>query len=44
MRSFDAWTELWRGAALASDRRLVLDVTARRDRGDPTFEWRVRRR
>jgi hypothetical protein len=40
---FEAWTELWRGAALAHDPRLRLDVVARRDRGDPAFEWRLRR-
>ena len=41
---FDAWTELWRGAALARDPRLVLDVVRRRDAGDPCWEWHVRRR
>jgi hypothetical protein len=40
---FDAWTELWRGAALAHDRRLVLEVRQRRDLGDPGYEWRLRR-
>jgi hypothetical protein len=38
---FDAWMELWRGAALAHDPRLRLDVIARRDLGDPRFEWRL---
>jgi len=40
---FDAWNELWVGAALAHDRRLRLEVTSRRDRGDPVWEWRVAR-
>jgi hypothetical protein len=40
---FDAWTELWRGAALAHDRRLALEVRQRRDLGDPCYEWRLRR-
>ena len=39
---FDAWTELWRGAALAHDARLRVDVVARRDLGDERFEWRLR--
>jgi hypothetical protein len=38
---FDAWNELWVGAALAHDRRIRLDVTRRRDRGDAVWEWRV---
>lgn len=41
---FDAWNELWVGAALAHDRHLGLEVTARRDRGDPTWAWRITRR
>jgi len=41
---FDAWTELWVGAALAHDRWLQLNVTLRRDRGDPVWQWRVARR
>jgi len=41
---FDAWNELWVGAALAHDRWLRLEVTSRRDRGDPVWEWRVARR
>lgn len=41
---FDAWNELWVGAALAHDRRLTLDVTQRRDRGAPVWEWRIGRR
>jgi hypothetical protein len=40
---FDAWTELWRGAALARDPRLVLDTVRRRDAGDPCWEWQIRR-
>jgi hypothetical protein len=39
---FDAWTELWRGAALVHDPRASLEVTARRDRGDGCYEWRLR--
>ena len=39
---FDAWNEL--GAALAHDRWLRLEVTRRRDRGDPAWEWRITRR
>jgi len=38
---FDAWNQLWVGAALAHDRFLRLDVTQRRDRGDPVWEWRI---
>jgi hypothetical protein len=41
--AFDAWNELWVGAALAHDRRLFVDVIARRDRGDPAWEWRIGR-
>ena len=40
---FDAWNELWVGCALAHDRRLTLDVTRRRDRGDAVWEWRIGR-
>lgn len=39
---FDAWNQLWVGAAMAHDRFLRLDVTQRRDRGDGAWEWRVR--
>jgi hypothetical protein len=39
---FEAWTELWRGAALAHDPRATLEVAGRRDRGDACFEWRLR--
>lgn len=38
---FDACNELWVGAALAHDRFMRLDVTQRRDRGDPCWEWRI---
>jgi len=38
---FDAWSELWVGAALAHDRWLTVEVTQRRDRGDPVWEWRI---
>jgi hypothetical protein len=38
---FDAWTELWRGAALARDARLALHTVRRRDAGDPCWEWRI---
>jgi hypothetical protein len=38
---FDAWPELWRGAALARDTRLALHTVRRRDAGDPCWEWRV---
>ena len=39
---FDAWNELWVGAALAHDRFIRLEVTKRRDRGDECWEWRIR--
>ena len=39
---FDAWNELWVGAALAHDRGIRLDVVQRRDRGDPVWAWRIR--
>lgn len=41
---FDAWSELWVGAALAHDRWLSLEVVARRDRGDATWTWRLSRK
>jgi len=41
---FDAWNELWVGAALAHDRWLTLEVSRRRDRGDPVWEWQIARR
>ncbi|KWV45357.1 hypothetical protein AS156_23860 [Bradyrhizobium macuxiense] len=39
---FDAWNELWVGAALAHDRFVRVDVTERRDRGDPYWCWQFR--
>jgi hypothetical protein len=41
---FDAWNQLWVGAALAHDRWLRLEVTKRRDCGDAVWEWRIRQR
>jgi hypothetical protein len=38
---FDAWNELWFGAALAHDRFMRLDITQRRDRGDEFWEWQI---
>ena len=37
---FDAWNELWVGAALAHDRFMRIEVTKRRDCGDPVWRWR----
>jgi hypothetical protein len=39
---FDAWNELWVGAALAHDRFMRVDVIERRDRGDAHWAWRFR--
>lgn len=39
---FDAWNELWVGAALAHDRFMRLEVVERRDRGDAFWAWRFR--
>jgi hypothetical protein len=39
---FDAWNELWVGAALAHDRFIRIEVTQRRDRGDEFWEWQIR--
>src|SRR5262245_27980491 len=36
---FDAWNELWVGAALAHDRFMRVAVTQRRDRGDACWCW-----
>jgi len=36
---FDAWNELWIGAALAHDRFVRVEVTRRRDHGDPCWQW-----
>ena len=38
---FDAWNELWVGAALAHDRFMRISVTQRMDQGDPAWEWRI---
>ena len=37
---FDAWNELWVGAALAHDRFMRVEVTERRDRGDACWRWK----
>jgi hypothetical protein len=39
---FDAWNELWVGAALAHDRFMRVEVTERRDRGDAAWCWQFR--
>lgn len=39
---FDAWNELWVGAALAHDRFMRVEVIERRDRGDAAWAWRFR--
>ena len=36
---FDAWNELWIGAALAHDRFMRVEVMQRRDRGDAHWCW-----
>ncbi|MFT5171967.1 MAG: hypothetical protein ACI8W7_000131 [Gammaproteobacteria bacterium] len=41
---FDAYSELFVGAALAHDRWLQVEITARRDHGDDAWQWRVARR
>lgn len=38
---FDAWNELWVGAALAHDRWLRVAVADRRDGDIPAWEWRI---
>jgi hypothetical protein len=38
---FDAWNELWLGAALAHDRWIRLEVIERRDRGDAQWAWHI---
>lgn len=38
---FDAWNELWSGAALAHDRFLRVEVTSRRDGGSDAWTWRI---
>ena len=40
---FEAWNGLLEGALAVHDRRLVLEVLARRDFGDAAFVWRIRR-
>jgi hypothetical protein len=40
--AFDAWNELWVGAALAHDRFMRVEVIERRDRGDACWAWRFR--
>jgi hypothetical protein len=39
---FDAWSELWIGAALAHDRFIRVEVTERRDCGEPYWCWQFR--
>jgi hypothetical protein len=39
---FDAWNELWVGAALAHDRFMQVEVRERRDRGDAAWVWQFR--
>jgi hypothetical protein len=41
---FEAWNGLFEGALAVHDRRLVLEVLARRDFGDEAFVWRIRQR
>jgi hypothetical protein len=41
---FDAWNGLLEGALAVHDRRLALQVLARRDRGDDAYVWRIRGR
>jgi hypothetical protein len=40
--AFDAWNELWVGAALAHDRFMRVDVIERRDRGEASWAWQFR--
>jgi hypothetical protein len=39
---FDAWNELWIGAALAHDRFMRIEVTQRREHGDAHWCWQFR--
>jgi hypothetical protein len=39
---FDAWNELWIGAALAHDRFMRIEMTQRRDHGDALWCWQFR--
>lgn len=40
---FEGWNGLLEGALAVHNRFLMLDVTARLDKGDPAFVWRIRR-
>lgn len=40
---FDAWNELWVGAALTHDRFIRINVRQHRDRGDACWEWEMQR-
>jgi hypothetical protein len=40
--AFEAWNELWIGAALAHDRFMTVELTRRRDRGDACWRWEFR--
>lgn len=42
--TFDAWSELWHGAALAHDSRLTFDVVRRWEPESAHAEWRVAHR
>lgn len=39
---FDAWNELWLGAALAHDRFMRVTLISRRDAGDRAWAWEIR--
>jgi hypothetical protein len=39
---FDAWNELWVGAALAHDRFMQVNVSERRDCGGGAWVWQFR--
>jgi hypothetical protein len=39
---FDAWNELWLGAALAHDRFMRVNLISRRDAGNPFWAWEIR--
>lgn len=39
---FDAWNQIWIGAALAHDRFMRVEVMERRDLGDAAWAWRFR--
>lgn len=38
---FDAWNELWMGAALTHDRFMRVSLISRRDAGDPVWAWKI---